>query len=518
MLSDRHIRGIENRAIARETAEDMGLYSGRLQRDGSVEPDPDGDVLCFPFYEGDYEVNTKYRWSKDGERRFMQRKGAEKTVFNANVLIDDSMLAALEDESASLIWTEGEFDTLATLECGYSHVISLPDGAMPGRDKNGNLIEVPDDDRDIDPTDDDKFIFMGRLFDRLDRVKRHIIATDNDDAGRRMAKELVRRIGAFRCYMIDYPTDEVVPDKKRDGEFRVCKDLNEVKQYLGDHMVREIIDNARPWPVKGLFKFSDYPDMDLPTFVEVGISEEFDEHVKFYPGAFVVATGTPNVGKSTLINQVLVRLAKVHKWPITMFSGEASVKPFLGQQLMTGFLEKERSAWSFDERKMAERFLERWFSFIDHDPRLGDDQDIDIDFLLEKAGAAVFRYGTRVLMIDPWNELEHKRPGTQSITEYTGDCIRKLKRFARSFDCMVIVVAHPTKLAKGEKPGLYSISDSAHWANKADIGLVVHAEDPTDPLRQILVPKIRHQGIGGKVGEFTTDWDQKTRLFKPKPF
>lgn len=517
MLSERHQKGIEARGLSAETAVAMGLYSGRLSRDGSVEADPKGDVLCFPFFEGDDEVNTKYRWSKDGQRRFMQRKDATKTVFNANVLIDDDSLLELETEVASLIWTEGEFDCMASVECGFPHSISVPDGALPGRDGKGRLIKVPEDDRDIDPDDDDKFAFMGRLMDRIMRVKHHVMAMDDDDSGRRMAKEMVRRIGAARCRWVEYPKDEVVPDKKRKGEFRACKDLNEVKQYLGDDMVREIIDNAKPWPVKGLFKLSDYPDLEIPVMHETGISEEFDKMFRLYPAAFVVVTGIPNIGKSTFINQIITNMAKIHKWPVAVFSGEKAVKPFLAIELQTAFLGKARSEWTMEERLRSAAFVERYFSFIDHDPRL-DDEDIDLDYLLDRAATSVFRYGTKILMIDPWNELEHKVGGNNSMTQYVGDAIRKLKRFARSFDCTVIVVAHPTKMAGGDMPGLYNVSDSAHWANKADLGLVVHTEDPTGTGREIYIPKVRLKGLAGMVGKVALDFDPKSGLFKPPAF
>lgn len=517
MLNDRHLQAIEARGLSVETASAMGLYSARRSRDGSIEPDERGDILCFPFFERGEEVNTKYRWRQDGERRFMQRKGGAKTLFNADVLFDEDLLNDLETGTLSLIWTEGEFDCMAGIDSGYPTTVSVPDGAPPGRDKNGKLIEVPDGTDDIDPEDDDKFAFMPRLMEQIMRVRSHIIATDNDDSGRRMAKELVRRIGPARCYRIEWPEDQVVEDAKS-GKLRACKDLNEVLLHLGADVVREMIDNAKPWPVKGLFKLSDYPDQEIPTMHEIGISKEFDEHFKIYAGAFIVATGVPNVGKSTLINQCFVQMAKVHKWPIAVFSGEKAVKPFLAQEFMTAFLGKARSEWSFEERKQAERFVERYFSFIDHDPRLDDGEDIDLDFLLDRAAAAVFRYGIKGLLLDPWNELEHKRPGQQSLTEYTGDAIRKLKRFAKSFDCAVCVVAHPTKMDSGQAPGLYNISDSAHWANKADLGVVVHADDPTDSKRDITIPKVRLKGTAGKVGTFPLDFDERTYLFKAPAF
>lgn len=521
MISEKHAQGIESRGLSIETAVDMRTYSGRRSRDGSIVPDENGNILCFPFFEeGEVAINIKYRWAEDGQRKFQQKKGAPKTLYNASVLFDKELMKLLEMGDESLIWVEGEFDVWAAKECGYQTVVSVPDGASPARDGTGKLIHVPDDDRDIDPEDDDKFSFMGRLMDQLMKVKTHIIAVDGDEPGSRLAKELVRRIGAAKCYWIKYPEDAVVPDKKNKGGSRGCKDLNEVKQYLGADKVREVIDTAKPWPVKNLFRLNDYPDVEIPPMIELGISKDLDEHMKLYPGQFVIATGVPNVGKSTLINQLVVLAAKRHKWPVVMFSGEKDVKPFLAYELMTAFLEKPRSEWSFEEKQRAESFVQRYFQFIDYDDVT--DNDIDLKFVLEKAAVAVFRYGAKVLLIDPWNELEHSRPMNLSLTEHVGVSIKRLKRFAKMFGVCVIVVAHPKKMDLNSTPTLYDISDSAHFYNKADLGIIVHADQkriaefPYE--RQILIAKVRLKRIAGQTGTVNLMFDEKSGLFKKHDF
>ena len=516
MISERHARGIEERGLSIELAADMGLYSARRLRDGSIEPDIDGPILALPYFEYDQDVNTKYRWSEDGERRFQQRKGAVKTLYNANVLLQDDTMNRLEGGTDELIWTEGEFDCQAVLLSGYDTCVSVPDGAPPARDKNGKLIHVPDDDKDIDPEDDDKFAFMGRLMDPIMKVKHHIIATDGDEPGSRLAKELVRRIGAAKCFWVEYPKDEVVPDKKKKGKLRACKDMNEVLKHLGKDAVRKMIEDAKPWPVKGLFRLSDYPEMEIPQMCEIGLSEELDKHMKFYEGQFVVCTGIPNVGKSTFINQASVLMAKRHKWPVAIFSGEKDVKPFLAHELMTSFLGKARADWSFEDKQRAEAFVQRYYQFIDYDDSA--DVEITVKYLLDTAAVAVFRDGVKMLIIDPWNELEHNRPMNISLTEYVGKMIKELKRFAKQFRVCVIVVAHPTKLGADVVPGLYSISDSAHWANKPDLGIVVHSGDPENPnARQIIIPKVRLKRIAGNTGVVQLAFDERTGLFiKPE--
>jgi hypothetical protein len=65
-------------------------------------------------------------------------------------------------------------------------------------------------------------------------------------------------------------------------------------------------------------------------------------------------------------------------------------------------------------------------------------------WLLDRATDAVLRDAIRVLVIDPWNEIERARRRDETTTDYIGRCIRALKRFARLYDVVVIIVAHPT--------------------------------------------------------------------------
>jgi twinkle protein len=86
------------------------------------------------------------------------------------------------------------------------------------------------------------------------------------------------------------------------------------------------------------------------------------------------------------------------------------------------------------------------------------------------------------VVIDPWNEMDHTRPPDMTLTEYVGYAIKQFRKLAKKYKVYLIVVAHPSKMLRGQGgkypvPGLYDISDSAHWSNKADIGIVVHRED-----------------------------------------
>lgn len=498
MLSEEHLRGLEKRGISAETAQRFGLYSGKRGADGAdVQPSERGEILCFPFVENGEEVAVKYRSRRDGERVMWQKPNGRKTLYNAQVLIDPETRAELESGAFPLIVTEGETDTLSFAEAGCHHVVSIQSGAPPARDKNGLLIDVPENADDITPEEDTKFTDIWANWQYLKNVKRIVIATDADEPGRRLERELVRRFGAVRCSFVEYPEG--------------CKDANDVLRRDGPDMLRSLVDCARPIPVKGLYRLQDYPEADEPIVYSTGF-EGLDEYCRVYPGAFAVVTGIPGFGKSTLVNQIACNLVRLHGWRVTIASLEMPTVPYIRKSLRAGFLHLPPQQWTRHHRDKADMWINENFSFIDIDLEPLANDDADVDWLIEKASDAVIRYGSKVLILDPWNEIEHRKRKDQTTTEYVGESIRKLKRFARSYECLVIVVAHPAKMKSGEEPGLYDISDSAHWFNKPDIGIVVHADSPMNMMREIKVKKVRFSSAG-KRGTAYLEFDPQTELY-----
>jgi twinkle protein len=162
----------------------------------------------------------------------------------------------------------------------------------------------------------------------------------------------------------------------------------------------------------------------------------------------------------------------------------------------------------------ADQTIDDAFSFISQDPTgKNDDDEFDLALILDKATDAVMRDGVRVLLIDPWNEIEHARGRDESVTEYIARAIRQLKRFARRYDVSVIVVARPTKDVneKGNVrvPTLYDIDGSAAWFNKPDHGICIHRPDPNVDESRVLIQKVRFDDTGER-GEVRMAFDRRT--------
>lgn len=495
-INEKVLHWLECRGISAETVLRTGIYSARHRNGGDdggfiVEPAVDGNIVAFPFVDHGEVVAEKYRAP---DKRFYQRPGGRKTFFNADILDDP----ALTNSTAALVIVEGEIDCLSVMEAGYPFVVSVPDGAPPARDKNGKLIKVPEGSADIDPESDDKFKFIVNNWDRLKAIKRIVIATDSDEPGQRLAAELVRRLGRVRCSFIEYPAG--------------CKDFNEVLMEYGPGEIGRIIAQAKPYPLSGVYKLSEFPAEPSVEPRSTGWLELDGLLLPYHPAVLVV-TGFANAGKSTWATQLVAQLAMVHRWRAAIASFEMRVNPFVTDMLSARFLELEKP-WTESERSRARSWIEDNFVFIAPDPE--KDEDTDLAWLLEKAEAAVIRHGVRVLLLDPWNEIDASRRKDETQTEYIGRALRMLKQFARRFDCLVIIVAHPSKGAISKKPdelSLYDIADTAHFANKADLGVVV-ARQGDDTL--VLVKKVRYQPETGVPGQKLMTFNKRLRVFRAK--
>lgn len=474
----------------------MGLYSGRREPDGRVVADPEGKVLVYPYMEGGVTVNEKFRAPG---KRFWQRKDGKKIFYNREAMTDPLVL----DGTYPLVIVEGENDALAVMTADYPYVMSVPDGAPPARTPDGKLIPVPEGTADIDPDRDDKYSFILNDWELLAAVPRIVIATDTDEPGARLAKELVRRLDKIRCSFVALP--------------KGSKDLNEVLVSHGPKAVVDIIVAAKPYPISGVYTYQDLPPEPEIEGMATGFGN-LDGYLRPYTGALMVITGLPGHGKSTFSTQLAANMAYLHGWCFGIASYEMRLKPYVTRQIKNAFNRmKNLYPQGSDSNSTPERFLDRRFAFIAPDPE--DDVDHDLNWLIERMTTAVIRHGMRGCIIDPWNEIDHIKSKDESMTEYVSRALRKLKVFARRYDCLVVVVAHPDKSTRhkdAEDIGLIDISDSAHWANKADIGVTVGriGDIRTGITTGVYVKKIRYQPDAGEPGEALMEFDKGVRLFR----
>jgi twinkle protein len=173
----------------------------------------------------------------------------------------------------------------------------------------------------------------------------------------------------------------------------------------------------------------------------------------------------------------------------------------------------EKPHWTLDQNEVvvADRWIDEHHVFLVPE----EDTDATLDWLLNCMEVAVLRHGARIIVVDPWNELEHVREGRETETEYTGRAIRTFKRFSKKFQVHLILVAHPAKMQKINgiylMPSLYDISGSANYYNKADIGIVIHRENDMDTIFK--VQKSRYHDMIGVPGEVIMSFSKDTRRY-----
>ena len=242
-----------------------------------------------------------------------------------------------------------------------------------------------------------------------------------------------------------------------------------------------------------------------------------DKYYTVAPGQLSVITGWPGAGKSEWLDALMINLSK-QGWQIVYFSPENSPvqihlsklieklagKPF-GHGPTERLMETEVSEYLYE--------LALSFGFIEFESGALSAQGV-----IEAASPwlnGLKEQEKRGLVIDPWNELMHWRPGNLSETEYVSQTLSFIRGWARANSVHVWIVAHPQKMpresGKLPVPRPDMISGSQHWWNKADCAVTVwrDPELPDSHIVDIVVQKIRFKHIG-RPGVISLDYDRVT--------
>ncbi len=437
-------------------------------------------AVRFPYLRDGALVNIKYRAHP---KYFWMAKGAERILYGLDGI-------AGVDE---ICIVEGEMDKLSIDAVQGPATVSVPDGAPPPDAANYAS----------------KFSFLsGVAEERFNAARRVILATDMDAPGQKLADELARRIGYAKCARVSWP----------DG----CKDANETLVKLGSGAVLSALTDAQPYPVSGIVTVRDLAG-PLEALYERGLDRgctagwpTFDRLCRARAGLLTIVTGQPGSGKSHFLDNLMTRLAQRHGWTFGICSPENQplerhlagiLAVFTGEPFGQGPLAR----MSLDRVRAARTWAEGRFAFV-----LPDDPTVEA--ILERADVLVYRMGIRGLLIDPWNELDHSRPSGMTETEFTSQCLSRIRNWARRSGVQVWLVAHPTKLQKDSDgrypvPTPYDISGSAHFYNKADACLSVW-RDPNDAAQvpRVWVQKVRFAETG-EIGGAEFRYDKPTGRF-----
>ena len=482
------------RGLDPDLCEKLGLSSG---------PDRHGrEWIAIPYERGDVRVNRKFR--AIDKKEFRQDKGGEQIFWRHDCIADAGLV------EQPLIITEGEFDAMAAIQAGYWRTISIPGG--------GNAVPQ------AEARTSGKYACVEFAKPAIDAVRHIIIAMDVDAVGAATLTDLITLLGSARCQFVSYP----------DG----CKDLNDVLRLHGADGVRACIDNAKWVRVAGVHKLFDLPPLPPLETWRPNVLQPIDDLLPICPGQLSVWTGIPGYGKSSLVNAIVWSISERDDARIAHGTFEATPQREYTDDcigFMTGIPAHQIGD---DERERIRRWIQERITFIISDgySKPGEEEffDADLDWFFEGARTAVVRDGCRIVILDPWSQIEHSRSNAEPETTYIQRSIRRAKSFARMFDVHVAIVAHPTKQRKLDDgsyamPEGYEISGSAHWFNGVDLGVTIHRAPPTfidkdknnigpDPRStRVLIRawKKKNHRVMGKPGDAYASFDSNTGRYTP---
>ena len=458
-LSENIIKFFEKRCISKNTLVKMKISEG-VEYMPQIEKKI--NTIHFNFFINNELVNVKYR---DNKKNFKLFKGAEKVFYNLDGILNRK----------ECIIVEGEMDCLSFIEIGQNNVVSVPNGANINLDYLDNCYEYFEDKEKI------------------------YICVDNDEKGIILKNELIRRLGAEKCLLVDLSD---------------CKDANEYLCKYTPEKLLGALKTAKECPLDNILTFQSVKN-DLYDFYENGMQQgfktgltKFDDIFSTYLGQFITITGIPTMGKSEFVDQMCVGYNLTNKWKIAFASPENKptflhldkiIRKIFGSKPTKNILTSE----TFEK---VEKHITDNFYFIDYE------DGFDLISVLSKGAELVKRKGIKVLVIDPFNKIRLKGSVNKvGSPEYVSEYLYEIEKFCRKYNVLVLLIAHPRKPsgenAKMYEPTFYDIKGGGEFYDMSPHGLLVHRDYELNNVK-IKVLKVKFSNLGENNAEVYFKWNK----------
>lgn len=423
-----------------------------------------GAVAAFPYLRNGKPYAAKFRSVAAKDWRSSQ--GVSRGLFNED---------CLRDGTGPIVITEGEIDALSVMQAGYTRAVSLPDGWTEDGGKRDCLIAAEDAMR-----------------------KSHcvIVAGDNDAAGASLPRTVANILTGHDVRFVTWPEG--------------CKDANDVLVMFGEGELARCLTDAKRMDPEGGFitGISDLPPLPARRVLRCGMNP-FDFVLAFEVGAMSVGTGIPGYGKSTFTTFAAYHVAMRENVRVGMLSFETH--PYRTRDHLTRL--HTGRAWADLSRAQQAEVAERLDDHFRIVHRTFEDRAHSIGWLKDMIYTLAVRDNCKLIVVDPWNELEHLPEPGESITNYINFALQQIRQWAEQFDTHICVIAHPKKMnTEGEpRPPIgYDVADSAAFANKPALGFTVHQakNEAGLPVVQIITWKVRDTQLYGiNKGRITLEFD-----------
>jgi twinkle protein len=406
-----------------------------------IREDKNGNGV-FNFYDtNDVLTMVKYRPSHtvdkcSGNPKTWCQKDADTTslLFNMNRV----------NTSKPLLITEGETDCASAIEAGFLNTVSVPLGA-------GNLQWI-----------EENWDWLN-LFDSI------IIWSDNDEAGNKMRKECIYRLGTWRTKYIMAPNYY----ERDNGKKVPLNDINDCLQIGGADYVMQLISDAKDVPVNSVVDYSNIEQQDISQMegVNTGIKPLDRELLKIFYGTLTVLSGRPGSGKTSIIDQTIAMTID-NDTPVFLFSKEMPERMsanwfntmIAGRRNMEEKLDRDGRKYYIVpqdvQKKMQSFYRKKLFIYRDDEPN-------DLDSVMKSAEDCVRKFGCKLIVIDNLMMIDLNCAESDKNTAQT-NLINSLIKFAAKFNVAVVLIAHPRKTQDiNSDIEMYDISGTSNIINLA---------------------------------------------------
>lgn len=448
---------LSKRGIGRGVIDYVGLKTGR-----------DGVIFEYRNEDGEHVCNKK--------RFFNPKNPKMKMIFETDTNINTLYNMDKINIDKPLYIVEGEIDCLSLIECGIKNVVSVPTGC------NGHE-------------------WVKVCWDWLEQIEEKIIWFDNDEAGKKGAKDIQCRLtGLIKIVNND-----------------LCNDINQMLVEHGKETVIKYSSNFQR--IEDIADWEMVEDYDVYSAEKVmtGIRDLDKDILGFVFPSLAVITGVNGSGKSTIVNQMCIAESIKNGYSTFVYSGELSVAQFRYwlEHTMAGNEDIEIKINSkgnqYPTVKKESSYLMR--NHLKDKMYFYEKEDVKASELLKKMEEVARREGVRVFIIDNLLTLDLECKENEEYTKQK-EFVKKLKDFAKKFNSIVHLVAHPRKvsgkISKEDVGGSGSITNLAHYV----LGVHRVSEKEDEEVShdcELLMLKDRHTGTGYK--EYELLYSKNRRRF-----
>jgi len=250
---------------------------------------------------------------------------------------------------------------------------------------------------------------------------------------------------------------------------------------------------------------------------------DLDKHFKWMRNEMTLISGISNMGKSSILAQLLINKMVFENKKYIFFSPEQAppiyfyrefVRTLVGKPLEEG----DPKRMTLEEYKRGLDFISSHVFYV-----YPEKESPTPDYIHARMAEAIIKFGADGTVIDPFSSMDNDYSGANGRDDkFLEKFLNKSQRFAIQNNLYYLIVTHPKNMNKKqdgtfECPDLFDIANGSTWSKRMDNILMYHRPDfPKDRsstaclLKSI---KIKKQALNGKPGEVLMDYDWKRGRF-----